>query len=117
MGANKKFKFPTKKEKIEEKDPPSEAPILSKEKDEERSVSVRKRMEDEMRKEVKVEKAEKQESDQDFKSVTMSEVDDSNQMSCEEKIRKADKLNRKERQYRVSKDERQKERDEKERKR
>jgi len=101
--ANKKFKFPIKKEKPDKK--VDEALLeFDEEKTVERSVSVRKRMQDEIKKEqdIKVEKLESKEEKLDVE--TSSKEDDNTQTMDQLKI-KGESLRRKDRQYRSSKDE------------
>merc|ERR1712142_260704 len=101
--ANQKFKFPVKKEKKEsEKVSDERLPEVDEEKGFERSVSVRKRMEDEIKKEQE-EKMEKLDIKQEIATKIKQEDSIAKESTESLKIR-SDSLSRKERQYRSSKD-------------
>jgi len=104
--ANQKFKFPVKKEKSEKKiDERVEEKIdVEDDKNIERSVSVRKRMQDEIKKE-KDEKAEKVDiKEEKVEAKKVEEPNTNTQDSLELLKMKGESLRRKERQYRSSKD-------------
>merc|ERR1719233_1055706 len=104
--ANQKFKFPVKKEKTEKRmeEKVEESLEVDDEKNVERSVSVRKRMQDEIKKE-KDEKNEKVEIKEE-KLITkkVDEPSTNTQDSLELLKMKGESLRRKDRQYRSSKD-------------
>lgn len=99
--ANKKFKFPVKKEKSEKRAEDSVSAVEG-ERGVERSVSVRKRMQDEIKKE-KDDKVEKLDIKEE--KLEESKIDETNTHDSMEALKiKGESLRRKERQYRSSKD-------------
>jgi len=101
--ANKKFKFPIKKEKPDKKVDESVLEVDD-EKGVERSVSVRKRMQDEIKKEQDI-KVEKLESKEDKLAEETNIKEDDNTQTMDQLKIKGESLRRKDRQYRSSKDE------------
>merc|ERR1712096_375081 len=100
--ANKKFKFPVKKERTEKKVEET-LPEIEDDKGQERSVSVRKRMQDEIKKEQEERVDVKEEK---FFVDKLKKVEEcSTQDSIEALKIKGERLRRKDRQYRSSKDE------------
>merc|ERR1712130_1057415 len=104
--ANQKFKFPVKKEKSEKKieERVEERIEVEGEKNMERSVSVRKRMQDEIKKE-KDEKSDKLDIKEEKSEAKKAEEPNINTQDSLELLKlKGESLRRKDRQYRSSKD-------------